>query len=95
VEPQRPYGRWVARQASGRVLDVGCGTGNLVARLRHKAISVTGIEPSPSMARIATERFADDPGVTILETTFAGRDPNAGTPSPSWPSCTTFHWCPP
>jgi ubiquinone/menaquinone biosynthesis C-methylase UbiE len=37
------------------------GTGNFVARLRHKAISVTGIEASPSMARIAAERFADDP----------------------------------
>ncbi|GAB3882520.1 hypothetical protein GCM10029964_040400 [Kibdelosporangium lantanae] len=70
------YGGWVARRATGHVLDVGCGTGNLIARLRPKATSVTGLEPEPEMARIAAERFAGDPGVTIVETTFAGRDPD-------------------
>lgn len=73
------YGPWVARQvaASGArdVLDVGCGTGNLAARLRRHAATVTGLEPDPATARAAAERFADDPAVTVVQTDFAGRDP--------------------
>lgn len=72
------YGPWAADQvaASGArdVLDVGCGTGNLAVRLRRRAATVTGLEPDPETARAAAERFADDPAVTIVETTFAGRD---------------------
>ncbi|MFC5834489.1 class I SAM-dependent methyltransferase [Nonomuraea insulae] len=73
------YGRWIADQvaASGArdVLDVGCGTGNLAASLRHRTATVTGLEPDPATARAAAERFADDPAVTIVRTDFAGRDP--------------------
>jgi SAM-dependent methyltransferase len=71
------YGPWVVRQVAGarHVLDVGCGTGNLVARLRRRATTVTGLEPDPATARVAEERFADDPAVTIVRTGFAGRDP--------------------
>ncbi|WP_229820945.1 MULTISPECIES: class I SAM-dependent methyltransferase [Streptomyces] len=57
------------------VLDVGCGTGNLIALLRERdaAVTVTGLEPDPATARTAVERFADDPAVTIAATDFAGR----------------------
>jgi SAM-dependent methyltransferase len=73
------YGRWVADRvaASGarHVLDAGCGTGNLAVLLRHRAATVTGLEPDPAAARAAAERFADDPTVTIVQADFAGRDP--------------------
>jgi SAM-dependent methyltransferase len=73
------YGRWVADQAAGsgtrHVLDVGCGTGNLAALLSRRATTVTGLEPDPAAARAAAERFAGDPAVTIVQTDFAGRDP--------------------
>ncbi|MEV6423660.1 class I SAM-dependent methyltransferase [Streptomyces sp. NPDC051662] len=73
------YGPWVASQiaASGAhdVLDVGCGTGNLAAFLRRRVATVTGLEPDPRTARVAAERFADDPAVTIVEAGFAGRNP--------------------
>ncbi|MEF2529415.1 MULTISPECIES: class I SAM-dependent methyltransferase [Streptomyces] len=73
------YGSWTARRVAGsgarHVLDVGCGAGNLVALLRRGAVTVTGLEPDPQMARAAAERFADDPTVTIVEAGFAGRDP--------------------
>jgi len=73
------YGPWVAGQvaASGarHVLDVGCGTGNLAALLRRGGATVTGLEPDPATARVAAERFAGDPAVTILQAGFAGRDP--------------------
>ncbi|MCI3928739.1 class I SAM-dependent methyltransferase [Streptomyces sp. AN091965] len=73
------YGRWIADRvaASGarHVLDVGCGTGNLAARLRRRAVTVTGLEPDPGTARAAAERFTGDPAVTIVEAAFDGRDP--------------------
>ncbi|WP_327111712.1 class I SAM-dependent methyltransferase [Nocardia sp. NBC_01730] len=73
------YGPWVVGQvaASGarHVLDVGCGTGNLIARLRRRAITVTALEPDSATVRVAAQRFADDPAVTIAQADFAGRDP--------------------
>ncbi|MBB5781088.1 class I SAM-dependent methyltransferase [Nonomuraea jabiensis] len=73
------YGGWVVGQVvasgAGHVLDVGCGTGNLAALLRRRVATVTGLEPDPATARAAAERFADDPAVTIVQTDFAGRDP--------------------
>ncbi|WP_406268680.1 class I SAM-dependent methyltransferase [Nocardia sp. NBC_00881] len=74
------YGSWVVGQvaASGarQVLDVGCGTGNLVARLRCRATTVIALEPDSATAQIAAQRFADDHTVTIVEADFAGRDPH-------------------
>ncbi|MEU6850409.1 class I SAM-dependent methyltransferase [Actinacidiphila alni] len=73
------YGPWTAGRVAGsgadHVLDVGCGAGNLVALLRRRAVTVTGLEPDPRMARAAAERFAGDSAVTIVEAGFAGRDP--------------------
>ncbi|CAL9406469.1 Trans-aconitate 2-methyltransferase [Streptomyces sp. enrichment culture] len=74
------YGPWTAGRvaASGArdVLDVGCGTGNLVALLRRRVTSatVTGLEPDPATAHAAAERFAGDPAVTIVQAGFADRD---------------------
>ncbi|KUF18226.1 class I SAM-dependent methyltransferase [Streptomyces silvensis] len=74
------YGPWVegrVTEAGAReVLDVGCGTGNLVALLRAGGGvgAVTGLEPDPATARAAAERFAGDAAVTIVHGDFAGRD---------------------
>ncbi|MFC8045607.1 class I SAM-dependent methyltransferase [Nocardia sp. NPDC057353] len=74
------YLGWVVRRvrASGArdVLDIGCGTGNLVARLRGHC-TVTGLERDPATAAVATERFRGDPAVRILPVDFADRDPDA------------------
>ncbi|MFC8532213.1 class I SAM-dependent methyltransferase [Nocardia sp. NPDC057227] len=73
------YADWVVRRvrASGarRVLDIGCGTGNLVARLRDHC-AVTGLERDPATAAVAAHRFRDDPAVRILPIDFADRDPD-------------------
>jgi len=78
MEPQRslqPVDHPPDLQSRARhVLDVGCGTGNLVSRLRHHTDSVTGLEPDPASGRLAMDRFTDDTQVTILPTDFAGRD---------------------
>lgn len=68
------YGSWVADKvgASGtrRVLDIGCGTGNLIDRLRTRVDHVTGIEPDPATARFAAARFAEDESVVIEQLRF-------------------------
>lgn len=49
------------------VLDVACGTGVMIPYyLDRNAASVTGIDISPEMAKIATEKFRADSRVQIL-----------------------------
>ena len=49
------------------VLDVACGTGVMFDYyLKRNVASVTGIDISPEMARIAEGKFADDPRVTVI-----------------------------
>ncbi len=43
----------------GRVLDVGCGRGDLGAALIERGWSVTGIEPSPAACEVAAARGID------------------------------------
>lgn len=49
ADPQR---RW-------RVLDVGCGAGNLAMALAERVASVDGVDPSPKMVERAREKCAD------------------------------------
>ena len=53
--------------AGGRVLDVGCGTGEQVRHCGELGFRVTGIEPSASMRAVA-QRL--NPGVPILDGTI-------------------------
>jgi ubiquinone/menaquinone biosynthesis C-methylase UbiE len=46
-------------EPTGRVLDVGCGTGDMVWRLAPKAEEVVGIELSPAMVDFATAELAE------------------------------------
>jgi ubiquinone/menaquinone biosynthesis C-methylase UbiE len=68
--------------AHDRVLDVGCGTGALVAMLAHKGAHVTGIDIAPPMLsqaaqRVREEGLADrvelrETGAVDLDTAFPG-----------------------
>lgn len=74
------YGPWVVRQVRSsearNILDVGCGTGNLVARLLPWAAIIVGLEPHEATAKIAAERFAGNETVTIRQHSFEPRDLN-------------------
>ncbi len=51
---------WVAGRALGRVLDVGCGTGNLLSLLADsgaRADGYAGIDPAPAMLRMARAKL--------------------------------------
>ena len=72
-----------ARVSPGdRVLDVGCGTGVLVAMLAHKGAQVTGIDIAPPMLSQAAQRVREEgladrvdlrvTGAVDLDTAFPG-----------------------
>ena len=44
----------------GRLLDVGCGTGALVAAARESGLDAVGLEPDPEMAALAGSLLGDD-----------------------------------
>jgi SAM-dependent methyltransferase len=52
-------------------LDIGCGTGDVVAVLRSKGYSVVGIDVSNAVARDTARRFAGDPQVSIRPSSLA------------------------
>ncbi|MGP4106544.1 class I SAM-dependent DNA methyltransferase [Virgibacillus sp. L01] len=51
----------VSKCAFGNVLEFGVGTGNLSKKLMESGYRVTGIEPSQSMLKKATEKLPDLP----------------------------------
>lgn len=57
-----------AEVAQGQdILDVACGTGVMFPYyLERKAASVTGIDISPEMAKIAAGKYADNPAVQVI-----------------------------
>ena len=55
-----------------RVLDVGCGTGNLIAHLLERGYLADGVSPSPGLTRLARKRLERIAGSTarIFECKF-------------------------
>ena len=50
--------------AGGSVLDIGCGTGDQVCRVKSLDYQVTGLEPAPQMRSLAQVK---NPGVKIID----------------------------
>jgi ubiquinone/menaquinone biosynthesis C-methylase UbiE len=54
-------------EARGSVLDIGCAAGSVIAPLRQRGFTVTGMDFSPGMLGFAQQRFARDPHVRLLQ----------------------------
>lgn len=48
---------WLAPQAGERILDLGCGTGHLTARIAAAGAEVTGIDAAPAMVARARANY--------------------------------------
>lgn len=66
-EQWSPLERWAVEQASGRVLDVGCGAGRHALALSAAGHEVVGLEPSPGVVAVARHR-----GVNAAEGSLLG-----------------------
>ncbi|MCX6135045.1 MAG: class I SAM-dependent methyltransferase [Ignavibacteriales bacterium] len=70
-------------QRGGRLLDVGCGDGSFLARMKHLGWDVMGVEPDPRAARKTQEEL----GIPV----FNGTLTEAGFDSRSFDAITLTH----
>ncbi len=59
---------WLQPQAGEKILDLGCGTGELTATLAQSGAQVTGLDSSASMIATARNNF---PGMEFIEASAA------------------------
>jgi 2-polyprenyl-3-methyl-5-hydroxy-6-metoxy-1,4-benzoquinol methylase len=74
---------WLRGHQAGRLLDVGCGAGEFLARMRQIGWESQGVEPDPNAARHARDRF----GLNV----FCGTLAEAGIPDESFDAVTMSH----
>lgn len=80
--------------AEGRILEIGCGTGQLTASLAARGFRITCLEPGASMAALARQRLARFPEVEVQSLTFEAWPLAAGA-FDLVVSAQAFHWVDP
>ena len=80
--------------ADGKILEIGCGTGQATRALARRGHRILGLEPGAQMGALARTRLAEFPRVEIVQLTFE-----------AWPlakeivdlvaSAQAFHWIDP
>lgn len=55
----RPHREWLVEDLSGRVLDLGCGTGAMFPYLCREGIDLHALDPDPHMLARAEDRAAE------------------------------------
>jgi SAM-dependent methyltransferase len=81
-------------RAGSRVLEIGCGTGQLSIPLAQRGIALVAVELGPNLAAIARQRLAGFPAVRIEVGAFE-EWPLPAEPFHAVVSASAFHWIDP
>ena len=79
---------------SSRILEIGCGTGQLTRHLAPTAAAIRCVEPGSALASIARANLAHFPNVEITTTTFEELEISQRS-ADVVVSATAFHWIDP
>jgi SAM-dependent methyltransferase len=77
-----------------RVLEIGCGTGQITVPLARHGLRVTALEPGDALADIARQNLAGHPAAEVVEARFEDYELPA-EPFDLVISATAFHWVEP
>lgn len=77
----------------GRVLEIGCGTGQATRPLAERGFEVVGVELGPELAALARRNLAAFPNASIVNEPFESWKPDGDFDAVV--SFTAFHWIDP
>ncbi len=77
-----------------RILEIGCGTGQITVPLAERGMHITALEPGPNLAAIARAKLAAYPAVAVVERRFEDYE-LPPEPFDLVVSATAFHWVDP
>jgi SAM-dependent methyltransferase len=77
-----------------RVLEIGCGTGQITVPLAERGVYITALEPGAELAAIARAKLAVYPDAVVIERRFEDYD-LPPEPFDLVVSATAFHWVDP
>lgn len=82
-------------RSGSRVLEVGCGTGQLTVPLAAQGCRITAVEAGPRMAAVARRNLAGATEVEVVTAEFENWPLPGGRPFDVVVSATSFHWLDP
>jgi SAM-dependent methyltransferase len=80
--------------AGGRVVEIGCGTGQATVPLAERGLAVSAVELGPELAAIARRRLSAFPDVDVVTSSFEDW-PGDGTPFDAVVAVNSLHWIDP
>nr|MDQ2729963.1 class I SAM-dependent methyltransferase [Actinomycetota bacterium] len=86
--------RTCAVTGSSRILEIGCGTGQLTGALANIGASILAVEPGAALAALARTNLAGYPAVEVRMTRFEDIDVSLGS-FDLVAATTSFHWVDP
>ena len=79
--------------SGSRVLEIGCGTGQLTVDLARRGLDVTAVELGPALAEVARRNLAPYPHARVVVGTFEEYAP--AEPVDAVVAASSFHWVAP